>query len=71
MIEMVPAISEAISLFEYDDQRLLLTITFNSGSKYEYAMVPPRIFEEFKDAGSRGRYFIAEIRNFFPYARVG
>ena len=71
MIEMVPAISEAIDMFAYDDQQLLLTIAFNSGSRYEYSMVPPRIFEEFKAAGSRGRYFIAEIRNFFPYARVG
>ena len=71
MIEMVPAASEAIDLFEYDDSQLLLTITFNSGSRYEYAMVPPSIFEEFKQAESKGRYFIAEIRNFFPYARVG
>jgi lysyl-tRNA synthetase class 2 len=71
MIEMVPAISEAIDMFVYDDQQLVLTISFVSGSRYEYAMVPPRIFEEFKAAGSRGRYFIAEIRNFFPYARVG
>ena len=71
MIEMVPAISECISLFEYDDQQLVLTISFVSGSRYTYTMVPPRIFEEFKASGSRGRYFIAEIRNFFPYARVG
>lgn len=70
MIEMVPANSEAIDLFEYDDSKLLLIITFNSGAKYSYSMVPPSIFEEFKESESRGRYFIAEIRNFFPYSRI-
>jgi lysyl-tRNA synthetase class 2 len=70
MLEYAAFPSSAIDLATYDDNQLLMTIRFESGHVYEYAMVPPSIFEEYKQAASKGRYFQAEIRDFFPFARI-
>lgn len=71
MEDYLQATSTAISSARYDDRTYELTITFTSGATYVYDLVFGDIWEEFKQSESKGRYFIQEIREFFPYRRVG
>jgi len=47
-----------------------LTILFKSGSKYRYKDVPKKIYSDFVDSKSKGKYFLKKIRNSFMFDRV-
>jgi len=55
--------------FSYDEATQVLTVEFNSGSRYDYYDVPERLFEGMKSADSKGRYLNAEIKGHYRYAR--
>lgn len=58
--------SSVIRSFSYDRDAAALDVTFVSGRRYRYFLVPAYVAEGFTDAFSKGRYFNARIRDRFP-----
>jgi hypothetical protein len=63
--------SAAIRIIEYEPRRLSLRVTFVSGARYAYAGVPDEVHRAFLDADSKGRFFLTEIRDRYPFRRLG
>lgn len=61
--------SSNVAGFSYDVGNQVLTVEFNSGSRYDYYDVPEHIFEGMKTADSKGKYLNAEIKGHYRYAR--
>ena len=57
--------SSVIDSYEYDAETNVLTITFTTGRVYAYADVPPPVYEAFRFARSKGRYFNEYVRDRF------
>ena len=55
--------SSAIRSASYDENLLLLTITFTSGGTYIYYGVPKWKYDELINASSAGTYFNDHIRD--------
>lgn len=62
--------STAIQAIDYDDAREKLFVRFSSGERYLYVGVPGDVHRSFLDADSKGRFFLAEIRDQYPYNRL-
>jgi len=62
--------SSAISAARYFSRTHRLEVTFRSGSAYLYYDILPRIFEEFRMADSKGRYFHEHILHRYRYDRL-
>ncbi|WP_374469395.1 KTSC domain-containing protein [Phenylobacterium sp.] len=62
--------STAIRAIDYDETSRRLRVRFVSGQRYEYVGVPPTVHRSFVEAGSKGRFFQAEIRDRYPYRRL-
>ena len=59
--------SSLIQSASYDEAAKILTITFKSGSAYDYYDVPKKIFEAFVEADSKGHFLnerILDVYNF-------
>ena len=61
--------SSNIAGFCYTETDQVLTVEFNSGSRYNYYDVPESIYEEIKNADSKGKYLNAQIKGVYRYAR--
>lgn len=55
----------------YDAASETLEVEFMNGSVYQYYNVPQSIYDAFLAASSAGRFFTYQIKNTFPYSRVG
>lgn len=62
--------STSLASVGYDSASRTLEIEFCKGSIYRYSEVPASIHESLMQASSKGRFFLAEIRDCFPYSRV-
>jgi hypothetical protein len=60
-----PMPSKVIAGFDYDAKKSVLTITFTTGRIYAYEDVPHPVYEAFRFANSKGRYFNDHIRDCF------
>jgi hypothetical protein len=65
-----PLQSKLLAAEAYVAPRRLLYLRFHSGEVYRYFTFPADQYQEFLDAESQGRYFLAHIRNQFPYERL-
>ena len=65
-----PVASSSIVSAGYEPSSETLEIEFANGGVYQYYNVPPSIYEAFLNAGSKGLFFISQIKDRFPYARV-
>ena len=54
----------------YDPARKTLEIEFQTGDIYEYLDVPRDVFRALLDAGSKGRFFHAEIDDVYRFTQV-
>lgn len=63
--------SSVIHAMGYDVDLALLEIEFVSGDVYRYHFVPRRIWNELRNAPSKGAYFANVIREKFPTSRLG
>ena len=61
--------SSNVAGFCYDDSTQVLTVEFNSGTRYDYYDVPNHIYERMKTAESIGKYLNSEIKGHYRYAR--
>jgi hypothetical protein len=58
--------SSVIRSLAYDRNRAALDVTFVTGRRYRFFMVPAYVADGFGEAFSKGRYFNARIRDRFP-----
>jgi len=66
-----PVSSSNIVSVGYDAPSETLEVEFMSGSVYQYYNVPQSIYDAFIAAPSAGQFFAYQIKNAFPYSRVG
>lgn len=70
MSEWIPTPqSSTMAGIGYDEASHTLTVEFNSGSRYNYYDVPQHVYDGMKSADSIGKYFNAEIKSVYRYAR--
>ena len=56
-IDKMPSTSSFIQYAEYDPKSLKMTVTFQNGSQRSHAFVYPQVWQQFKDAQSKGRAY--------------
>lgn len=54
----------------YDAKERILYLRFRSGDVYRYFQFSKEDYQQFLSAESKGRYFLSNIRNCFPYERM-
>lgn len=63
--------SSMISAFGYDEAEGILEVAFHRTGVYRYYDVPLRVFEELRDAESKGRYMRGSIIDVYPWEKAG
>ena len=63
--------STAIHEIDYDPERAKLSVLFMNGARYVYVGVPGEVHRSFVEADSKGRFFQCEIRDRYPFNRLG
>ena len=62
--------SSNIKTYAYSPSRSVLTIEFHSGSTWEYYKVPGHLFDEMKQAESKGKFLNSRIKGYFEGKQV-
>jgi hypothetical protein len=62
--------SKMFTSVAYDADKQILYLRFQSGDVYRYFEFPAAEYQAFLDAESRGRFFLARIRDRFRYERM-
>ncbi len=62
--------SKMLASVAYDPKKKILYLRFRTGDVYRYFDFPAQDYREFLDAASRGKYFLANIRDQFRYERM-
>ena len=70
-MQLITVESSMIHAVGYDQEKRILEIVFNTGRTYQYADVPPEEYEGLLNAESKGRYFLANIRDVYAYWQAG
>ncbi len=63
-------LSSEIEWIGYEHRRNMLQVEFIAGSIYQYARVPERVYEDFLNAPSHGRFFEAQVKGRYPYRKL-
>jgi KTSC domain len=66
----LPVESKMFTSVAYDGEKQILYLRFQSGDVYRYFEFPAEEYLAFLDAESRGRFFLAHIRDRFRYERM-
>ncbi len=69
-MELVTVESSMIHAIGYDKNKRILEIVFNTGSTYQYSDVPLEEYQGLLNAESKGRYFLANIRDVYTYRPI-
>ena len=70
-VEMISVSSSNVSAIGYDEDSQTLYVGFLNNTMYIYKGVPIVEFEGLKNAPSIGSYLHRNIKNLFPYERIG
>jgi hypothetical protein len=62
--------SASILRLSYDEAETLLEVEFHNGGIYQYLDVPIYIWEEFKQAGSKGQYLNSSIKGMYRFIKI-
>lgn len=62
--------SSNIIRFGYDSQSLIMTVEFKSGGTYNYFDIPEIVFEQMRNAPSKGQFLAQQIKGVYRYARA-
>ena len=60
----------SIQAIDYDAQRAKLLVRFVSGECFVYVGVPGEVHRSFCEAEAKGRFFLSEICDRYPYNRL-
>jgi hypothetical protein len=66
----LPVESKMFTSVAYDEEKQILYLRFQSGDVYRYFEFPAEQYQTFLSAESRGRFFLAHIRDHFRYERM-
>lgn len=66
-----PIASSTIIAIGYDEPSQTLEVEFKSGAVYQYYNVTQVLYEQLMQAGSKGQFLAYQIKNAYPYSRVG
>jgi len=70
-MEMKPVKSSNIQEVGYDESTETMRVQFTNGSIYEYRNIPVIVNNDFMQASSLGAYLNRNIRNSYPYEKIG
>ena len=70
-MERKPVTSSNVASIGYDPSSETLEVEFVNGSIYQYYNVPQSIYDSFRAASSAGKFLAYQIKNAFPFSRVG
>lgn len=66
-----PVASSTIIAVGYDEPSQTLEVEFKTGSVYQYYNVTQSLFEQLMQSASKGQFLAYQIKNAYPYSRVG
>jgi hypothetical protein len=66
----LPLESKMFLSIAYDAEKGILYLRFHSGDVYRYFDFSDDDYQHFLRAESKGRHFLSNIRNCFPYERM-
>ena len=66
-----PVTSASLAAVGFDAATQTLEVEFQGDRIYHYYGVPWAVFADLQQADSKGRFFNSQIRNRYPYVRVG
>ena len=69
-MERTAVTSSNIASVGYEAETMTLEIEFNNGRVYQYQGVPQEVYEALIQAGSKGSYFNANIKNSYSCTRL-
>jgi hypothetical protein len=69
--DMTAVRSSCIAALGYNERLAILVVLFHGGSMYQYNGVPPEVARRMFDASSHGRQFWWDVRDKYPYHRIG
>jgi len=61
--------SSNITAFSYDEANKTLSVNFKSGATYSYYDISMQIFNEMKNAPSKGQFLAQNVKGIYRYAR--
>ena len=70
-MERHPVESTSLAAVGFNSATLTLEVQFQNEYTYHYCGVPWAVFADLEAADSKGRFFNDQIRNRYPYVRVG
>jgi len=62
--------SSHVKAIKYEEENRNILIEFNDGSVYMYTNVPPSVWEEFLNHGSKGRFVNIVLRRQYTATRI-
>ncbi len=65
-----PVVSESIATIGYDDDAEVLEVEFVTGAVYRYRGVSQDVFEDFRQAPSKGAFFNRHIKDAYAWEQV-
>ena len=65
-----PVVSESIAAIGYDDDAEALEVEFVTGRVYRYRGVSQDVFEDFRQAPSKGAFFNKHIKDAYAWEQV-
>lgn len=69
-MERIPVDSSSLRAVGYDPASQTLEVEFTSGQVYQYFAVPETVYRGLLGAESKGRFFLAEVRDHYATQRV-
>lgn len=69
-MEWIDVESSNIKSVLYDGEKQELLVQFKSGKIWSYAEVPQQVYDDFMAAGSKGKFFFANIKSKFESTEV-
>lgn len=67
-MQMLEVVSSNIAAIGYENN--ILVVRFTNGGVYMYNGVPTEMFEQFKNAQSKGQFFRENIRNTYTCSKL-
>ena len=55
---------------EYDVESKQMIVEFKNGQRYEYEEVPHKVYAEFRQSESQGKYFSTQINKKFDFKKL-
>ena len=69
-VQMYATTSSNLKAFGHDAEEQRLHVEFKGGGLYAYDGVSEELFNQLRDAESKGKFFHAEIQNKFKFRKI-